>query len=472
MKRIFKGLLSLGIVIMSFCNVTNIYATENVTCNSFVYGKSEMGRDLVCYSIYGENYDKTILLNFAIHGFEDEYDHDSYVLTETANELIEYYKNAADMHNCRLLIIPCANPDGQIDGITNYGFGRCNAKGIDLNRDFDVNYQPYSSARNYTQTAFSAAESRALRDLCNEYKPYVVIDFHGWENCTIGDYEIASVFYDKMGLMLSHPFTSTNATGYFSNWAHQNGSYGLLVEFTNSSSIDITKLESATDRLVSGDFDNGEGYYKEDSRYSKFNNIKSYTISTGRTTTYADIDVPYKSTSYIDGYTDLCVIQKIYDNGWVKVEYPISSGTKIGFVHLSDFISNPVTPYKVSINSSTTVYRREDLSENLGTAYTTDDIYALGRSIDGQKTQIIYELDNGGYKLGWVNSSILIQATKLPGDVNNDNLVDFSDAIIILQADSGLVVLDNEQKLTADINKDGDVDYSDAIRVLQMDAEF
>ena len=262
MNKVFKAVFIISFFVLTSISVVN--ASNNVKCSSIVYGKSEIGRDLVCYSISEDSYDNTILLNFAIHGFEDEYDNDSYVLTNAANELIEYYKNAEELHGTRLLIVPCANPDGQIDGTTNYGFGRCNSKGIDLNRDFDANYISYSTARNYTQYPFSASESRALRDLCLQYDPYIVIDFHGWENCTIGDYEIGSVFYDKMGLARSHAFTDTNSRGYFSNWAHQQGAYGLLVEFTNSSSVDMTKLKAAVDRLVEGDFDNGGGRYEVD----------------------------------------------------------------------------------------------------------------------------------------------------------------------------------------------------------------
>ena len=222
-----------------------------ITTKSFVYGQSVLGRDLVCYSIAPESYDKTILLEFEIHGFEDEYAHDGQILVNTANALISYYSAAEDLNATRLLIIPSSNPDGLADGTTNNGFGRCNADGIDLNRDFDANYVPtLTKGRNYTPYAFSGKESRALRDLYYEYRPDIVIDFHGWESSVIGDDRLKTAFNQELGLRISSSFTTSNAKGYFSNWAHQQGSLAMLVEFTSSTSIDMSKLKNAINRLI------------------------------------------------------------------------------------------------------------------------------------------------------------------------------------------------------------------------------
>ncbi len=374
-----------------------------VTCTSFVYGQSESGRDLVCYQLCGEAYERTVLLNFAIHGYEDEYDADGQVLVDLANALIEHYSSAEDMKGCRLLIVPCANPDGLYDGYTNNGFGRCNAKGIDLNRDFDANYVSYSSARNYTPYAFSAAESRALRDLCLQYEPDVVIDFHGWLNETIGDSELAEVFYQEMGLTHYISFTSTNCSGYFANWAHQNGALGLLVEFTSSNSINKDNLLAAVDRLIAGDHDGGSNEaYQLDDTYGQFSNIQGYALSDGRVTTYAGFDRPFETTSYIDGTADLCTILKIYENGWVKVNYPISGGTKTAYCKLSDFfdIENQTELYAAHAKETVAVYTKSDMTATIGTVWKSDEVYVLADN--GTQVQIIYPLDSGGWKLGWI----------------------------------------------------------------------
>lgn len=220
--------------------VNNKYST-------FTYGRSENNRKLTCYSIEPENYDKTILMVFAIHGYEDSYAKDGKVLVNTAEYLIEKYKTT-DIKNTRLLIVKCANPDGLYDGHTNNGFGRCNANGVDLNRDFDIIHKVYTNSRNKTLEPFSAAESRALRDLVLQESPDIVIDFHGWLNCTIGDKELADVFYSEMGISHQTKFNS-NCNGYFSYWAHSKGAKALLVEFKNTN-ISKTKLVNAINEFI------------------------------------------------------------------------------------------------------------------------------------------------------------------------------------------------------------------------------
>lgn len=370
--------------------------------SSFVYGNSVMGRELVCHSFTPENYDSTVLLNFAIHGFEDEYAHDGQVLVDNANQLIQYYKtNPEKLGNTRLLIIPCANPDGVIDGYSNNAFGRCNANGIDLNRDFDANYTPQSSSRYYTQYAFSAPESRALRDLVLENHPNVVLDIHGWLDETIGDYEIGQIFEEEMNLEHYVGFNLSNASGYFANWAHQQGALGLLVELKSSSNVQYNKLVTSIDRILSKDYE----YSDEDSRFSEYTNIDCFTLSAERVNTYKYFNKSFSGASYIDGTTDKVTIFKVYSNGWVKCQYPITSGIKVAYCKLIDFVSdaNILSEfYELSVTENTNVYKRADMSESFGVVYPTDKIIVVGKS--GTKLQIIYPLDSGGYKMGWINS--------------------------------------------------------------------
>lgn len=135
--------------------------------------------------------------------------------------------------------------------------------------------------------------------------------------------------------------------------------------------------------------------------------IKAYTISTGRVTTYVN---PNGAVSgYIDGATDLCTIVQVLDNGWVWVEYPVSQGTKRAYAKLSDFVSDPnFTSYKVNLSKTMTVYRRSDLKQTHGEAWTTDTVWAISTS--GNKTQIIYNI-SGGWKLGWINATFTNSGT-------------------------------------------------------------
>ncbi len=387
---------------------------NSISTSSFVYGKSELGRDLVCYSISPENYSKTILLEFEIHGFEDSYAHDGQVLVDTANALIEYYSNVEDLNNTRLLIIPSANPDGLIDGTTNNGFGRCNAKGIDLNRDFDANYKIFSTSRNYTQYAFSAAESRALRDLYNEYTPNIVIDFHGWESSLIGDIELSTPFNEEMGLRISHAFTSTNANGYFSNWAHQQGSLAMLVEFTSPSDINLANLKNAINRLITNEYDNGN--FTGD--YSVLENKSIVFMSPQR------IDLPNDQDGNVQyiAENDICLINSVdLTNGLCEVTYPSGGSnvftegqkTKEATIRLS-YILGYNSGYEVTrdkTNKTVKVYPTKTMTAN-GTNWSLDpgDIYyTINQS--GTSKAVLYYCSTGAHathwKIGWVNGNDL-----------------------------------------------------------------
>ena len=235
--------------LISIDSTEPIIAEQYDPIDTMQYGTSEKGRALLCHSFTPKEYDRTILLNFAIHGFEDNYSKDGQVLVDTANKLIEYYsENEEAYRNTRVIIVPCANPDGLKDGTTNNGFGRCNANGVDLNRDFDAEHKVFTNARNKTSEPFSAAESRALRDLVNEVEADVVIDFHGWLNMTIGDASLAEIFEEELSLKNKTAFNN-RCNGYFSYWAHLNGAEALLVEFKDEN-IPFEKLVDALDKII------------------------------------------------------------------------------------------------------------------------------------------------------------------------------------------------------------------------------
>lgn len=383
---------------------------KKIVSTSFAYGKSTNGRDLVCWSIQQGEYSRTILLNFEIHGWEDEYAKDGQLLVDLGNFLVDYFSKQEDLHNCRLLIIPSCNPDGLIEGTTNNGFGRCNAKGIDLNRDFDADHVAYTSGRNYTTAPFSAVETQAMRDLVLACKPNVVIDFHGWENCTIGSGELAEVFSTNVGINHKKELT-TNAHGYFSYWAQKQGAEALLVEFKNSGSLVNQNVASSIEEIIENNYGQEQKNYELNKTYSNFQNIQSYTKSDGKVYVQAKIGNTGTSYGYIDGTTDLCTISQIYSNGWCKVKYPAGSAgyTKTGYCKTSEFIeeTTQVTPYQTQVTENVKVYRTYSGATQLGSVWSTDTFTVIAKR--GGMAQIIYPLDSGGYKMGWIDESKIVE---------------------------------------------------------------
>ena len=214
------------------------------------YGESELGRDLNYYHIENEKQNlnsKKILLNFAIHGFEDAFAYDGQLLVKIAENIITYYEENYDkLGSYELYVIKCSNPDGTYEGITNNGYGRCTSTGVDLNRDFDYYHQKRDSARYYTQAPFSAVESQALRDVTIKIKPDIVIDCHGWLNGYYGSYNL----YQKFSKNFYLPYSGGYGSGYYSSWVTTLGAEGTLLEFPWPSNDHDKFVETYSNKMI------------------------------------------------------------------------------------------------------------------------------------------------------------------------------------------------------------------------------
>lgn len=207
------------------------YAQED-NHTQFEYGKSEMGRSLICHRVGSPDAARSILMVFGVHGFEDDYDHDGEVLRLIAETMIAHYAAQPEqlMDFC-LYIIPTANPDGLIDGVSKDGFGRCNANGIDINRDFPFDWKKNDSSRNRTGDApLATAEARAICDLVRQLQPTYGVDVHGWKNAAYGNGRMAQVFAKPFGFKVKRLSTE----GMLGAWLHSQTDEGILMELPPS----------------------------------------------------------------------------------------------------------------------------------------------------------------------------------------------------------------------------------------------
>lgn len=196
MRRIQRLITLIYLLIFLCAGSLFVSASGTEDYFSFVYGQSEQGRDLICYRIGRSDAPQSMLMVFGIHGFEDAFPHDGEVLERIAESLIAHYTvRPEELGSLCLYIVPCANPDGLIEGITNQGFGRCNANGIDVNRDFPFNWIQSDLPRNQTGEApFATSEARAIRNLVEMIQPTYGIDVHGWKEASYGNGNMAEVF--------------------------------------------------------------------------------------------------------------------------------------------------------------------------------------------------------------------------------------------------------------------------------------
>jgi hypothetical protein len=104
----------------------------------FSIGKSVLGRDIWCIRITNENREEiksSCLIDGCIHGCEWEAGEACLYLTEYL--LINFNKNKTIneiLNTSEIYIIPLLNPDGRQENV------RWNENGIDLNRNFDVDF--------------------------------------------------------------------------------------------------------------------------------------------------------------------------------------------------------------------------------------------------------------------------------------------------------------------------------------------
>lgn len=205
-------------------------------------GQSHQNRPIEAIYLTPPSYSQTIMAVFALHGLEDHYYRDGAALVQIAETIIQHYSDHPELLKfTRLIIIPCVNPDGVYAGNSKDGFGRCNAQGIDINRDFDYNWGKINTARYKTgSTPFASVEAQALRDIVLNENPDIVLDFHGWLDCCYtNDPEIKNIFTDSLSLGVEKPaFPGFKPQqGYFYGWATQYARAALIEYPCKNSSV-------------------------------------------------------------------------------------------------------------------------------------------------------------------------------------------------------------------------------------------
>jgi len=200
------------------------------------YGYSGQGRPLTCVTLNPINAQgKATLLVFAIHGAEDAWLGDSWMLVQIADDVEKYFtENPETLNGSTLTIVRLANPDGLCEGWTNNGPGRCTVVGgYDLNRIWPKGFKVLWGARNNTgNTPMLAPEANALRDLVllkaqeNGGKLNNVYDFHGWLNTSFGTKSICWQFQSTLGIN----YSGYPGGGYFARWAQDYAYNTALIE--------------------------------------------------------------------------------------------------------------------------------------------------------------------------------------------------------------------------------------------------
>lgn len=239
-------------------------------------GQSVEGRRITAYTFTPRSGSSTaqasstqqnhILFVGGIHG---GYEWNSVVL---AYNLVDYLKNNPNILSGgpKVSVIPSANPDavygvanktGKIskaDVATDVEFGgpeRFNSNGVDLNRNFDCNWQSTSQWRGQEVDAgtdrFSEPEARAIRDFVQSNELSAGIFFHSAAGAVYGatcsesvgtrTMNLLNTYADATGYRAVKKFDAYPVTGDVESWMTKRGIPAISVELTNHQDVEWKK---------------------------------------------------------------------------------------------------------------------------------------------------------------------------------------------------------------------------------------
>jgi hypothetical protein len=238
-----------------------------------VIGKSVEGRDILAYH-FGTG-DAEILFVGGIHGGY------SWNTALVAYELVDYLKATPDAvpANVKVTVVPVLNPDGLSKVVSVSGkfaaadvtasqaiqvTGRFNAHNVDLNRNFDCDWQ--ANAKWQTRdvsggtAAFSEPESQAVKAYIESQKPDAVVIWYSSaggvfsSNCHDGvlpqTNTINGVYAKASGYKGFESYDFYETTGDMSNWLAKIKVPAISVLLTNHTGTEWSKNKAGIDALL------------------------------------------------------------------------------------------------------------------------------------------------------------------------------------------------------------------------------
>lgn len=124
--------------------------SDCVQPSPLVIGESEEGRPIAVHFVGREDAALHVLIMAGQHGDE-----------RRASKAAHWLRSHLQLpgQELRLAVVPAVNPDGAVQGT------RCNARGVDLNRDHQV---------------LTAAETRCLHRFARVFRPHLIVDVHSY----------------------------------------------------------------------------------------------------------------------------------------------------------------------------------------------------------------------------------------------------------------------------------------------------
>lgn len=247
--------------------------TTPVNKTETVIGKSVEGRNITAYH-YGTG-DSEILFVGGIHG---GYAWNTVLL---AYQAMDYFKANPNVvpSNLKVSIIPVLNPDGlnktvgtstrfvkaDVPSLLNDTVsGRFNANTVDLNRNFDCDWQSNGSWQSRTvsggSSAFSEPETLALKKYIEVNDPKAVVAWYSAaggvysSNCHNGvlpeTSKLTSAYAKASGYSANDNFDFYETTGDLTNWLAKINIPAITVLLTNHTDTEWTKNRAGIEAVL------------------------------------------------------------------------------------------------------------------------------------------------------------------------------------------------------------------------------
>lgn len=238
-----------------------------------VIGTSAGGHDITAHT-FG-NGDTRLLFVAGLHG---GYESNTIVLSE---RMIEWFESDPSVipDGVSVTVMPNMNPDGleAVVGTTSIAFaessvpgqeqtipGRFNANGVDLNRNFDCNWQPEGTWQSRTvdagSSAFSEPETKALRDWVQSNSPDAAVVFYSAAgavysaSCDSQPSTASSNLMDSYAEGSGYPaegeFDAYEITGDAVDWMAKIGVPGVSVLLSNHQDVEWERNRSGIEAVL------------------------------------------------------------------------------------------------------------------------------------------------------------------------------------------------------------------------------
>ncbi len=197
-----------------------------------------------------------------------------------AYELIDHLSENVDAlpENIRITVVPMLNPDGIDRVVGDVGRfsasdipqgadtvpGRFNANNVDLNRNFDCQWQPEGTWQTRSVSGgsvpFSEPESVAIRNYVNQHNPAAAVVWYSAaggvfaSNCGDGvlpeTTELTNLFAQASGYRAYNEFDFYEITGDMVNWMAREGIPAISVLLTDHRAVEWDKNRAGIEAMI------------------------------------------------------------------------------------------------------------------------------------------------------------------------------------------------------------------------------